>query len=542
MKRNSKQKECGFDGRKRRKLQEEAAHKSSMFFKKYLGMSSSESASSSKELPTSSCALQSEVSVDCSVQDSDDINAVISQCEEIRINEATGTKATEEVEENIIAPLGPQVASSVEMGDNVENSINVIPEAIKQRDLGLLLFDKDTGKSIVSDSLRIEIVKMGSKYFQNIEGPFLPTNKRCMNRTWFKKKIGNRGEEVTRSWLVYSPSKKSAFCICCLLFSKLKIQSSLEHENGFTIWKAPDRIVSHENARNHRNCFTQWKEMDRNFAANKGIIDVEFQHQVELEKQKWRDILKRILHCIKFLATQNLALRGHRESLSSSDDLNTSNAGNFLGLLKLLAVFDPIMKNHLGHVSNNPGTVSYFSPLVQNEFVHLMASTVRQRLLQSIHKAKYYGLMFDSTPDQANREQMSEVVRDVEVDFEQKSVRIRESFLGFIQIRQKDAASLVTEIVNQLEKDDMNLQDCRSQCYDNAAVMSGHRTGVQQRIIEKNNLAIFVNCDNHSLNLVGVHAAKQEAVMVTFFGTIQALYVFFSIPLCAGINSSSPCL
>ena len=74
----------------------------------------------------------------------------------------------------------------------------------------------------------------------------------------------------------------------------------------------------------------------------------------------------------------------------------------------------------------------------------------------------------------------------------------------------------------------MELQDCRSQCYDNAAVMAGHRSGVNQRISEKNNLAVFVNCDNHSLNLVGVYAAKQDTMMVTLFGTIEALYVFFS--------------
>lgn len=81
--------------------------------------------------------------------------------------------------------MGSNVASSVDIGDDddVENSSSVIPEAIKHRDIGLLLFDKDTGKSIVSDSLRIEIVKMGSKQFQNIEGPCLPTNKRCMNKT-----------------------------------------------------------------------------------------------------------------------------------------------------------------------------------------------------------------------------------------------------------------------------------------------------------------------------------------------------------------------
>ncbi|XP_040262207.1 52 kDa repressor of the inhibitor of the protein kinase-like [Bufo bufo] len=252
---------------------------------------------------------------------------------------------------------------------------------------------------------------------------------------------------------------------------------------------------------------------------------MELQSQIEKEKQKWRDILRRILHCIKFLATQNLALRGHRESLQLDDD---SNVGNFLGLLKLLAIFDPVMKEHLSHVESHPGSTSYLSPGVQNEFIHMMASTVRQSLLTSIHKAKYYGLMFDSTPDHAHREQMSEVVRYVEVDFESKIVCVRESFLGFIQISQKDAESLVEDILKQLEKDGMELQDCRSQCYDNAAVMAGHKSGVHQRISEKNNLAVFVNCNNHSLNLVGVHAAKQDTMMVTFFGTIEALYVFFS--------------
>ncbi len=58
--------------------------------------------------------------------------------------------------------------------------------------------------------------------------------------------------------------------------------------------------------------------------------------------------------------------------------------------------------------------------------------------------------------------------------------------------------------------------------------MAGHMTGVYQRIKEKNNMVIFVNCDSHSLNLVGVHAAKEEVITVTFFGTIEALYVFFS--------------
>uniref|UniRef100_A0A0L8IEX9 Uncharacterized protein n=1 Tax=Octopus bimaculoides TaxID=37653 RepID=A0A0L8IEX9_OCTBM len=182
---------------------------------------------------------------------------------------------------------------------------------------------------------------------------------------------------------------------------------------------------------------------------------------------------------------KNLALRGHRKSLQSTED---SNVGNFLALLKLLAIFDPVMKEHLCY-----------------------ASAVRQNLLKGIRRAKYYGVMFDTTPDRIHREQISQVVRYVEVDFEKKCVWVRETFLGFIQAGEKDTESLVDVILKQLADDKMALEDCRSQCYDNVAVMAGHRSGVQQRFNEKNKLTLFVNCDIHSLNLVGLHAAKHDS-------------------------------
>ncbi|KAL3179499.1 hypothetical protein MRX96_007750 [Rhipicephalus microplus] len=418
------------------------------------------------------------------------------------------------------------VALKLSKLDSTKHPQPIISELVQKHDLGLLKFDTGTGKAVVSDAVRTEIVKLGAMYFQNREGPFLPTNNRSMTKSWFKKKLGDgRGEEVTRSWLAYSPAKKAAFCICCLLFSRSDHLSSLEQEGGFTKWKAPEKITLHENAKNHRMCFSQWKEMERNLMHTTGIIDADLQSQMEKEKHKWREILTRVLHCIKFLATQNLALRGHRESFQTSRE---NNVGNFLGLLKLIAVFDPVMKQHLTYVESHPGSTSYLSPSVQNEFIHMMAVTVRESLLRKIRKAKYYGIMFDTTPDQAHREQMSEVVRYVEVDFDKKSVYVQESFLGFIHVKNKDAESFVDVILGKLEEDRMNLQDCRSQCYDNAAVMAGQKSGVSQRIAEKNKLAIFVNCDNHSLNLVGVHAAKEEAMMMTFFGTIEALYVFFS--------------
>lgn len=187
-----------------------------------------------------------------------------------------------------------------------------------------------------------------------------------------------------------------------------------------------------------------------------------------------------------------------------------------------------MIPNHLKYAEENPRSTSYLSPQIQNEFISLLASSVRNQLISDILRNKYYGILFDSTPDIAHREQFSEVVRYVDIDFDKKTVQIKESFLGFIELHSKDAVSLEKVILQRLEEDNIPLSDCRSQCYDNAAVMSGAISGVQQRICNKNSRALFLNCDNHSLNLAGLHAANQEAVVVTFFGTIEALYVFFS--------------
>jgi len=70
----------------------------------------------------------------------------------------------------------------------------------KQFDVGLLTFDKDNGKALLPEALITDIIKLGWKYFQNNESPFLSTNNRVINNIWFKKKLENgHGDELARS-------------------------------------------------------------------------------------------------------------------------------------------------------------------------------------------------------------------------------------------------------------------------------------------------------------------------------------------------------
>ncbi|XP_025192704.1 uncharacterized protein LOC112592770 [Melanaphis sacchari] len=58
--------------------------------------------------------------------------------------------------------------------------------------------------------------------------------------------------------------------------------------------------------------------------------------------------------------------------------------------------------------------------------------------------------------------------------------------------------------------------------------MSGKIKGVQSLLLEKNDSALYSPCAAHSLNLIGVNAAKMCPKVVTYFGYVQQLYVFFS--------------
>jgi hypothetical protein len=60
--------------------------------------------------------------------------------------------------------------------------------------------------------------------------------------------------------------------------------------------------------------------------------------------------------------------------------------------------------------------------------------------------------------------------------------------------------------------------------------MAGKYSGVQARIKEENPSAELVFCSAHSLNLVGSYASKCCLDAVSFFGFLQSLYNFFSLP------------
>ena len=107
-------------------------------------------------------------------------------------------------------------------------------------------------------------------------------------------------------------------------------------------------------------------------------------------------------------------------------------------------------------------------------------------------------------------------------------VKVVESFIDFVETKGKTAEEITNMILNKFKNYGLDIQNCRGQAYDNAAVMAGKHTGVQTRIKEINPNAEFVACTNHSLNLACVHAASTAIDSIKFFITIKHLFSFFS--------------
>nr|CAI5841911.1 unnamed protein product [Callosobruchus analis] len=329
----------------------------------------------------------------------------------------------------------------------------------------------------------------------------------------------SNGEMVPRPWLIYSKKRDAIFCFPCILFgfssTKQIMPALVDAQKGFNDWRhLSPRIPEHENSPFHRENCIKWKILEQKIKS-KTAIDASLQKAIDQETNKWRHILKVIL---LFCTENNLPLRGSHERIGESG------SGVFLSAVDMIAKFDPELRAHIG--SLHKGNVSYFTPYIQNELVDILASEVKKQILDDVRAAKYFSILFDCTPDVSHKEQMSQILRFVKVS-EQK-VTIEERFIDFIQSHEKTGEGLSKEILEKLEVDGLNIQDLRGQGYDNGSNMAGKYNGVQAKIKQINENADYVPCAAHSLNLSGVHAASVTPDMITFFGIIQKIFVFFS--------------
>ena len=360
-------------------------------------------------------------------------------------------------------------------------------------------------------------INEGPSCLQNPDGPFDKSRREFTNRTRQCTKslfngIKANGEKYDREWLVYSKSTGRLYCFVCKLLS---ISKSTLSSEGFDDWRNPIVIKSHENSLQHRDALLTYLSRRRG-----QTIDHHLQKQIIVEQEYWKQVLQRIVSVIRTLAERGLAFRGGDEQFGSPTN------GNFLGILELIAEFDPFLANHIKQYGNRgKGNTSYLSKTISEEMIKLMSSKVRASILEDIQEAGYFSISVDSTPDLSHVDQLTVIIRYVSPD---DDVPV-ERFLTFLEIENHTGEYLANIVYEYLVNEcGLDFSKCRGQSYDNAANMSGKYKGMQSKIREKNRFALYLPCAGHSLNLVGRAAVDCCLDAVNFFGVVQQLYNFFS--------------
>lgn len=96
-----------------------------------------------------------------------------------------------------------------------------------------------------------------------------------------------------------------------------------------------------------------------------GRIDSGLLSQYNTEISYWKNILRRIVAVVVFLASKGLAFRGDNETFRSQ------NKGNYLGCLELISEFVPFLADHKQNCGNRgKESISNLSANICNEIIN----------------------------------------------------------------------------------------------------------------------------------------------------------------------------
>ena len=267
-------------------------------------------------------------------------------------------------------------------------------------------------------------------------------------------------------------------------------------DDGFENWrKAFERLHRREKSDLHRAANSMAKSMGKQPVTQ--MISSGHTNQM---KQN-RVALIKIFTSLRYLGMQAIAIRGKPEEESNLMTLLNERKDDVEELVAWL---------------KRKEKFKWLSPEILTEILTDFSHAILRELRDKVLNAIYHGIILDETSDISTKRQINSCFRIVQEDF-----LVEEQSFGFYQTSITSSDVLYAIVQDVLLQFQFSIKKCRGQCYDGAATVSGHVTGLRTKIFQEKSHATYVHCRAHKLNLAVQDALKSNNEIRNVMGMIN---------------------
>ena len=326
--------------------------------------------------------------------------------------------------------------------------------------------------------------------------------------------------------MIYSQQENGGYCLPCVLFAR-SIDSRKGKgafvETAFTNFKKMYEFCdAHAEQQYHKDAVVTCDAFVERWSGRRESVAVQLRvgsrETIQSNRQKLHSIVETIVLC----GRQNIALRGHRDSGTDVERVQSTgvNHGNFRALLDFrISSGDTLLREHLQKAGSN---AIYTSPDIQNQIIDILGDQIRDKILKKVCSSSCYTLIADEVTDCSIKEQLCIVLRYVESG----SGLIREDLVAFLECDSGVTGEALADKILSFVRKHLDPSKLRGQAYDGASSMAGKTKGAAARISSQYPLALYTHCASHSLNLVVV-ASFEETAVRNMIGVVNRLSIFF---------------